>query len=415
MKNTEPGPHPATAFAAVALVLLLVTPAWSRSTENVLYRFTGGDDGRYPSSNLALDKAGNLYGTTYSGGFTGCIDSGDGCGLVFELSPGSNGSWTETVLYTFQGSTDGGYPLGVAIDGAGNLYGTTEVGGNLACGQGAGCGTVFELSPGSGGAWTEIVLHTFEAGNDGDAPFAGVIFDRSGNLYGTTYAGGSNDSGTVFELSPNSNGTWTETVLYSFNDEGNPWAGVTVDHAGNLYGTTEAGCVNAQVYKLTESGGAWLESRIGYGYCMLAGVVLDKKGNVYGTDYCSGPADDDCGNGAVLILAKAGSTYKEDYMAIQSLEDGMAPQASVLLDPAGNLYGTTSLGGRGTCFGGCGVLFEFTHSQKGWEEKVLHNFGSRPDDGQEPVAPVIRDRAGNLYGTAAYGGTGFGVVYEVNR
>jgi uncharacterized repeat protein (TIGR03803 family) len=398
------------ALSGAALLLLFVTSAWSRTQEKVLYRFAGGSDGNGPGG-LIMDAAGNLYGSA-GGGVGTCTG---GCGVIFELSPNSNGRWTETVLYTFQGPGDGDGPSDLVMDSSGNLYGTTYLGGDLGCNPTYGCGTVFKLSPNSGGGWTKTVLYSFMDGDDGALPLAGLTFDGAGILYGTTVLGGSNGSGTVFELSQNSDGTWTETVLHSFEDEGTAYAGVTVDNAGNLYGTTMADCSWAQVYKLTKSGVVWTESRIGYGYCLVAGVVLDKKGNLYGSDYCSEPSDIGCGYGAVFILTKSGSTYDETYIKIPASQDGVNPQASVLLGPAGNFYGTTFLGGgHGGCYDGCGVVFEFKQSGKGWKETVLHNFGAGHSGGAEPAAGVIRDKAGNLYGTTAYGGLGFGTLYEIS-
>ncbi len=400
-------------IATATLVLLLLTSAWATSKEKVLYRFAGGSDGNSPAAGLVMDAAGNLYGTTYYGGDTKCSESGHGCGIVFELSHGHNGKWSETVLYKFQGGSDGAFPSALVMDGSGNLYGMTEAGGNLACYSGYGCGTVFKVSP-AGGGWTETVLYTFMGNGDGSLPAAGVAFDRAGNLYGTTQVGGGSDQGTVFELSPSSDGTWTENTLYNFNNEGTAYAGVTIDRAGNLYGTTSRYGDSSQVYKLIKSGGVWTESKIGSRFSFLAGVVLDKKGNLYGSDYCSEPAGVGCGYGAVFTLTKSGSSYHETYIPLAGLNGGASPEASVVLDPAGNFYGTTSIGGDGCPAYGCGVVFKFTHSQKGWKETVLHNFHSGPVDGAEPAANVIRDKAGHLYGTTSYGGIGFGVVFEVS-
>jgi len=407
----RPSPSVGRSFLPVLLAsLVLATLAFAigQPNEKVLYRFTGGRDGAYPGD-LVMDAAGNLYGN--AGGRGGRCPGG--CGIIFKLSPNSSGGWTKTVLYSFQGAGDGSDPSALALDSQGNLYGTTKFGGILACNPNNGCGTVFKLTPNSSGEWTETVLHGFVGGDDGVFPSVAVTFDRAGNLYGTTADGGSNSFGTVYELSPNSDGSWTESVLYSFRDVGNFYSGISIDKVGNLYGTA-ASCDFAEVYKLSKSGGVWVKSRIGSGYCMLAGVLLDDKGNAYGTDYCSEPAGVGCGFGAVFTLTKSGSTFHETYMPITDCKDGANPQANLLLDPAGNLYGTTFGGGVGGCYVGSGVVFEFTHSRKGWQEKVQHSFGLEPGDGLEPAAGLIRDQAGNFYGTTAFGGTGFGVVYEIS-
>ena len=235
-----------TLLIAILVVLFgfLTTPAplFAASTEKVLYSFTEGTDGAYPIAPLIFDASGNLYGTTLNGG-------ANGDGTVFELSP-VNGGWTENVLYSFcsvSGCADGAAPYsGLALDAEGNLYGTTQDGGSGAACNGH-CGTVFELSPAGGGTWTETILYNFQGGSDGSYPRAGVIFDASGNIYGTTMEGGAANRGTVFEFA---SGTWTETILHSFHvnteDGTGPEAAVVFGHNGNLYGTTylggDAGC-----------------------------------------------------------------------------------------------------------------------------------------------------------------------------
>jgi len=280
--------------------------------ETVLYRFTGGSDGATPGrGDLIFDKAGNLYGTAQGGGNQAgvCSEIG-GCGVVFELTP-SNGGWTESVLYSFTGGSDGAAPPGgVIFNNIGNLYSTTTFGGNLDCvnSWGLGCGTVFELTP-SGQGWTENVLYTFQNGNDGRGwPYVGLIFDNSGNLYGTTVNGGANGGGSVFKLTP-SNGGWTFATSFSFPggfDTAGPEASLTMDAAGNLYGTTIGGgySTNGTVFKLTASGGGW--------------------------------------------------TYT-DFYDFSGEYDGGSPQSNVILDANGNLYGTAVDGQNGS-----GVVWEIT-------------------------------------------------------
>ena len=211
--------------------------AW---TETVLYNFGNGTDGYAPSGGLIRDAAGNLYGTTEFGGTNHCFIGQDrGCGTVFELTPTAGGEWTETVLHNFGSGTDGFTPVaGLIFDAAGNLYGTTGDGGNY------GYGTVFELTPTNGGSWTETVLYSFNLqGSGGYGPGVGpLVFDAAGSLYGTAFYGGAYPGGTAFKLTPTVGGDWTETVLYSFGngtDGSGPFAaGLIFDAAGNLYGTT---------------------------------------------------------------------------------------------------------------------------------------------------------------------------------
>jgi uncharacterized repeat protein (TIGR03803 family) len=232
-------------------------------TESVLHSFNGSD-GAYPYAGLIFDAAGSLYGTAYEGGSgTGC--STNGCGTIFKLTPNADGRWTESVLHSFN-NTDGATPeAGLIFDAAGNLYGTTIYGGFITCGGGNGCGVVFKLTRGADGSWTESVLHSFGRGSDGADPVAGLIFDTAGNLYGTTEGAGAHGYGAVFKLTPSANGSWTESVLHSFEGNGGeqPWAGLIFDAAGNLYGTTYGGGASfaGTVFKLTPNAdGRWTES-----------------------------------------------------------------------------------------------------------------------------------------------------------
>jgi len=229
-------------------------------TESVLYVFTfDGINGWYPSGgSLVFDAAGNIYGTAAFGGKSGCSPYGNGCygfGVVFELSPNGNGAWTEKVLHTFQGKDGESPTCTLVFDAAGNLYGTAFAGGDLSLCSGYGCGVVFELTPNAGGGWTEHVLHKFSGGKDGSVPFAGVVFDAAGNLYGTTTQGGAHGYGVVFKLTPNSKGGWNETVLHSFIDSPGayPYSGLIFDAAGNLYGSTQGDGTKTfgSVYEIT--------------------------------------------------------------------------------------------------------------------------------------------------------------------
>jgi uncharacterized repeat protein (TIGR03803 family) len=257
-------------------------------TETVLYNFSQFGDGRYPDAGLIFDAAGNLYGTTDHGG--AYCDLYQGCGTVFELSPVQGGGWTETLLHSFN-IDDGDGPMGdLILDASGNLYGTTFDGGMH------GGGTAFELTPLGGGNWNMTTLHSFGEGADGNELWGDLTFDAAGNLYGVTDGGGNQNAGTAFELSPNGDGGWTEAVLHSFgdgNDGIQPLRGTLVfDAAGNLYGTsTQGGYYGVgAVFELTPNGnGSWSETLIHnfdrgiQGNWPMGSVIIDADGNLYGT------------------------------------------------------------------------------------------------------------------------------------
>jgi len=399
-----------------------------------------GPNGANPYGALTIDSHGNLYGATYQGGIVNSTFCIDGCCVVFELTPISGGGWRKRVLYNFCSATncgDGYSPYGsLVLDSAGNLYGTTDLGGR-------GGGTVFELTRGSSG-WTETVLYYFCSAadcTDGDEPQAGLIFDSAGNLYGTTgYGGGisscSGGCGTVFELSPGSDG-WTETVLYTFcvafqcSDGQHPFASLVFDSAGNLYGTAnnggnsgcgdETGC--GLVFKLAPtSGGKWTQSVLyafkgagDGGNPYYSGVVLDPAGNLYGT---TAYGED----GVVFELVSSSGEWQEKVIyAFTDQSDGGFPFGGVILDSSGNLYGTAVKGGTL----GYGVVFEMTPTRNGsWKEKVLHTF-TDGHDGADPSSGLVPDADGNLYGTTVSGGDsscvdvqdnyGCGSVFELVR
>jgi uncharacterized repeat protein (TIGR03803 family) len=235
-------------LAIFTVTLLATSTRVVAQKEKVLYSFgTARMDGAYPRAGLIFDNAGNLYGTTYSGG-------AHNAGTVFELMRKTGGRWTERILHNFKGGADGAYPLANLIfDASGNLYGTTYAGGSNVE------GTIFQLALKAGGVWTEKVLHSFGNGKDGEHPDAGLVFDATGNLYGTTYVGGANGFGTVFELTPKARGKWAEQVLHSFSgkDGASPYASLIIDTAGNLYGTTSSGGADGfgTVFELTPKAG----------------------------------------------------------------------------------------------------------------------------------------------------------------
>jgi uncharacterized repeat protein (TIGR03803 family) len=412
--------------------------AWQSSPEQVLYTFQGGSDGVDPIGNLVFDSAGNLYGVTAGGG-TGAPNSG--YGTVYELSPNGSGGWTKTTLYNFQGGSDGTGPsAGLIFDGAGNLYGTTTLGGGgnpSICTEG--CGTVFKLSPNGSGGWSETVLYSFQGGTaDGLQP-AGLNFDKSGNLYGVTTYGGIGcpnvGCGMVYELSPGGSG-WTEKVLYQFQgkSDGNfPQPLLTWDDSGNLYGST-LGFLAGTVFELSPGSGGWSEttlyaaSSISGGYGFNGGLIFDRSGNLWGTTYFGGPSEA-CGNngcGVVFELSPNGQGSWTETVAFNSpvIGDGAAAQAGLVLDQSGNFYGTTTEGGGNTCNGqGCGngVVFELSPAGNGTStQTVLYTF-QRGSDGGYPNSGLILDQAGHLYGVTALGGDascgyyGCGVVFQVTN
>jgi uncharacterized repeat protein (TIGR03803 family) len=332
--------------------------------ETVLYSFKGGSDGAFPSAGLVMDATGNLYGTTSHGGSGGCSFS-SGCGTVFKLDAAGN----ETVLYSFKGGSDGGVPVaGLIMDAAGNVYGTTQNGGSGG-GCSFGCGTVFKLDT----AGNETVLHSFTGSpGDGGRPVAGLIMDTAGNLYGTTAEGGSgtctvingipvSGCGTVFKLDPAGN----ETVLHSFaggSDGIQALAALIMDQAGNLYGTTELGGSfgSGTVFKLDPSGNETVLHTFTGGNDgaapLFAGLIMDTAGNLYGTTQ-NGGGSSNCavGCGTVFKLDTSGNeTVLHSFTG--SPGDGARPPAGLIMDKTGNLYGTTNGGGAS----GFGTVFKLT-------------------------------------------------------
>jgi uncharacterized repeat protein (TIGR03803 family) len=349
---------------------------------------------------------------------------------ILTLVPGAWAQSKYKMLYKFTGGKDGENPDALIFDQAGNLYGTTDRGGAH------GLGTVFQLVPNADGNWRESVLYSFCSRTncgDGAQPAAGVVFDLAGNLYGTTSGGGgAHGGGTVFKLAPNADGSWRESVLHSFCSRTNcgdgafPPASLIFDPAGSLYGTTWRGGALDQgtVFKLTRNAdGSWRESVL-HSFCSRtncgdgtgpeAGLVFDPAGNLYGTTSSGGALD----QGTVFKLTRnADGSWRESvlhsFCSRTNCGDGAQPVADLVFDPAGNLYGTTFAGGDQGCYqgGGCGVVFKLTpNSNGGWKEAVLHTFADHP--GASPFAGLILDPAGNLYGTS-FGFTTFGSVFEI--
>lgn len=402
-------------LAPLFILLAVVKPmAGTLPTPTVtdLYNFTDGNDAYYPYSGLLVGADGNLYGTTIRGG-TGEY------GTVFELSH-SNGGWTETVLYNFTANGDGGEPMATLVaDAAGNLYGTTLTGGTITNVCHTGCGVVFELIRGSSG-WTENTLYSFAGRPDGEYPESSVAFDSAGDIFGTTTGGGTDESyGIVFELMP-SGGNWTEKILHTFtagNDGAFPAAGVILDKKGDLYGTTVgSGTGQGTVYEMVRSGaGTWSERVL---YAFTGGndgggpwdqLVWDAAGNLYGTTYQGGGITALCsfGCGTVFELSPSGRGWAENLLyKFSAGADGLAPTAGVIFDAKGHLYGTTTGGGPDNA----GTVYRLTHTAQGWTENTVSFNGANGNTAYASVA-FLR---GDLVGTTQYGGTSNrGVVYRV--
>lgn len=346
-------------FSLILCTMLLGSNAFGMSGHGVFV--FNGNNGKGFRTGLTVDASGNFWGASPEGGAYGW-------GNVFELSRNATGRWTETVLYSFTGGSDGGTPTdddGLLIDSAGNLYGTTSGGGTHSD------GTVFKLMRSSSG-WQESVLWNFTCGNDGCGPEASLVFDSAGNLYGTTYAGGPGGIGygTVFELSPDGSGDWKETTLHVFSgttDGAGPFSPLVFDQSGNIYGTTSAG-------------GDWNNCEIsGYYGC---GVIFRL------TKTMSGDWDEQ-----VLYIFTGGN-------------DGADPAGKLVLDASGNIYGISEFDGDPSCF--CGTVFRLappTTPGGEWSLSTLHAF-TGGSDGASPIEGVIQDNTGAVYGTAFDGGKG---------
>jgi uncharacterized repeat protein (TIGR03803 family) len=372
------------------------------SDVKVLYTFKGGVDGLFPWGPLVRDKQGNLYGTTQYGGSYG-LDKYFGFGTVFQLSPSPSG-WVKTTIYEFKSRSDGSWPAsGLVIDPEGNLYGAS--------------GTVFELSPSPTG-WIKKTLHVLKQAEGVQNYGGGLAIDSAGNLFGTTGLGGPHGYGAVYKLA-RSGARWKLSNVYGFQGVGDgcvPQSAVTLDSAGNLYGTTYTcgSTYGGVVYKLSPSGSGWTETVLHTfsggldGLAPVGGVVLDGAGNIYGTT----SAGNMNGMGVVYELSPSGDTWNETILHNFSLGDGMRPLAGLALSGASTLYGATAGGGAGGCvFPGCGTLFELSLSGNNWTENTLYDFTGV--DGNLPVSNLLFDQ-GNLYGVTLEGGIyGAGVVFEI--
>ncbi len=393
------------------LLLTMALPAAQAQTFTVLHTFTGNRDGAQPIWGLVMDQGGNLYGTTEYGG-----TSGDG--VVFKMARLHSG-WVLNTLWNFVIGTDGQNPrAGVTLASDGELYGTTVFGGDGGCI--GGCGVVYRLRPpltsppSPQTPWTLTTLHQFQFGNgDGVAPSADVTFDPAGNIFSTTFIGG--DEGTVYELQP-SGGNWNETILHKFQggagDGIQPHSGVIIDAAGNLYGVTPGGGPGdwGVVYELVPYRGGGYTFHILYAFQNngidgaepWGELVMDSAGNLYGTTTVGGQGF----GGTVFELSPVNGGW--NFQVLYSFPGGEGPLAALTMDAAGNLYGATHEDGEF----GYGNVFKMTRSGSGWTYTTLYDF-TNGNDGEKPLGRLVLDANGNLYGTAAGGADGNGVLFEL--
>lgn len=404
-----------TRWACLAVLgLVAVCGIASATTESTLFGFTLAKSGAFwPQGGLLEDASGNLYGATEGGGTYGV-------GTIFELSPPAQagGAWTMTTLYNFQSyGGDGITPSSeLTMDSAGALYGTAYVGGDPACS----CGVVYKLSPPAtlGGVWNEKILYAFSAaGSDGRLPNAAVVLDATGALYGVTQRGGTFDSGVIYQIAPQSDGTFHESVLYSFgntNDASTPSGPLVFDSAGTLYGVAATGGVanGGALYHLippSATGGAWTESVLfSFGSPTSSGngpagnLVFDSIGNLYGVTSAGGAKQ---GYGVVYELSPATSSWTQSILWQFDRTTGNNPVGGLTRNPIdGSLYGTTT--GGGATFPPSGTVFHLSPpaTQGGqWTEATLYSFAYF-GDGSLPSGRLTRDVNGTLYGTALNGG-----------
>jgi uncharacterized repeat protein (TIGR03803 family) len=392
-----------------AIIFGLALQIAAAQTETVLHTFTNTPDGEIPQRSGLLHLGNSYYGMTIFGGATGN-------GTIYQLTQ-STGIWTESMLYSFTDSNDGGYPLGALIaDASGNLYGVTTSGGTNSE------GVAFEFSK-SSGQWAETVLYNFGSGSDGVYPQGPLVFDTAGNLYGTTPFGGASGNGTVYELSL-ANGDWTETILHGFGsspDGAQPYGGLTLDAAGNVYGTTQIGGANNCIslgcgidFQLTFSDGTWTENIIhqfdGHADGMYPNSppIFDKNGNLYGsTEWGGGLGQCSAGCGTVYELA-AGTWDETILHRFIGGTGGNGPNSPLTFDRSGNLYGETAQYNTSN-----GTIFRLApKTAGGFAFKVIFTFNGT--DGADPEGGLIVGAGGTLYGTTIYGGSaGDGTVFSL--
>ncbi len=402
------------AVSSALLVLLAIAAAGmaQAQTFTVIHNFTGAGDGGAPYAGLTMDRSGNFYGTTTSGAGSR--------GTVFQLKRAGSG-WILATLYAFQGGADGGAPAGGVIVGAdGSLYGMTQIGGTGCAPHG--CGTVYRLRPQASVCravscpWSITTIYNFDYDGGGYPAYGNLTFDQAGNLYGAASSYGAYGDGTVFKLTP-ANGSWTESVLWNFAggaDGALPYSTVSFDSAGNLYGTAYAGgAENAgTVYELSPSGAGWTEKTLytftggNDGAQPIGGVAVDQHGNLFGTAIHGGAP----GQGTAYELTPSGAGWT--FAVLQNFSGYDGPFDTPMLDATGNVYLTSAYS---TLDGNiqAGGVYKLTQSNGGWNASALYTF-SGGNDGNIPAGNVIRDSNGNVYGTTVAGGShGQGVIFEI--
>jgi uncharacterized repeat protein (TIGR03803 family) len=417
------------ALSLFTLSFALCLQIHAQSTETVLHAFTGPpNDGARPQGGVVFDQSGNLFGATSEGGNSRCTRTG--CGTLYELSPDGSGSWAYATIYTYLGGADGADPgTTPAVDGKGNVYVSALDGGSKAY------GTILKFESNGEGGWTPELVHSFQ-GPDGAYPF-GLTLDQAGNLFGMTEdGGGAAGDGTVFELSPKSGGGWTEQVLHTFTGTGSDGAyprfnTVTLDAAGNIFGLTVGGgnpaCPGGcgVLFVLSKnSSGQWLYKTLyefsggSDGTASSGNVVVDSSDNIYGASPTGGRLAGTCqldGCGYIYKFthgtgANWTKTTLYQFAPLTVNGDGTAPE-NIAMDSAGNIYGITDT-----------TLFELTPASGGkWIKTTLAAFNYGPN-GSEPTGSLLLDSSGNIYGVDEQGGdlsctinysTGCGLVYEV--
>jgi len=413
-------------IAVAALIfcaaVVFLTPSYAQ-TYTVLHNFSGGADGSYPNAGLTLNGTANLFGAA-------------GENTIFRLRL-MNGIWVFMPIYQFSGD-DGGFLSGrLTVGPGGALYGASSFGGVPDCRDGAGCGLILSLRPPrtvcktTACDWSQSTIYEFNPLNrfgDGYGPNGGLVFDGSGNIYGTTQTGGSANAGTVFMASPAQGGGWTETSLYEFQysaDGAEPNGNLVIDHSGNLIGTAATGgmgdnrCIGdfcGVVFQMTHTSSGWVQSILhtftySDGANPSGGLISDAAGNLYGNTSHGGTN----GGGTVYELSPSngGYTFHVLYNFTGSASQS-GPAGILALDSSGNLYGATYSEGAV----GQGNIFKLTHSGNQWIYSNLHDFAGGAD-GSGPADGPTLDPSSNLYGTATFGGTsnncpsGCGVVWEI--
>lgn len=403
-----------TLCCALALSAALIFANSSQATDNekTLHQFQGaqnGGNGYHPKGGLIADASGNLYGVASSGGVLNE-------GIIFELSPNGSGGWTYNVIYNCGDSGYCGQPIGfLTMDSHGNIFGSD-----------GGFEQIYELSPDGSGGWNASLIYRFNSDYDGNDP-GPVIVDSQGNLYGANSNGG-NGFGFIFEASPTAGGGWTVTHLHDFvgADGSSPGSALTMDSSGNLYGTTYSGGTGTEctggcgvAFELTNNNSVWTETVLHNfenkeGSFPEASLLMDSQGNLYGTASAGGPFN----YGTVFKLTLKDGTWVLSGIHSFTCEngDGTTPVTALIQDSQGNLYGNTGSGGGNDCVdnqpNGYGAVYELSEQGGHWRETILHDFtGGKDGAGGQPL---LLGSGNNIYSEAEANGEGDGIVFELS-